>query len=165
MNIMTKCEKGAYSVDLKSRFHSTMFYVRSTERYRYLWSYKVNALSHFGHVRFFATLCTIACQAPPSMRFSRKELIGLPCPPPGDLPDPGTKPASLTSPALAGGFFTTWEAHKVTKHKQICKHRFPKQSKGKGNPVCKCEGIERNRKPSSEVCLFPSSPKNNYRRS
>ena len=33
--------------------------------------------------------------------------------PPGDLPDPGIKPASLTSPALAGGFFTTnatWEA-------------------------------------------------------
>ena len=31
----------------------------------------------------------------------------LPCPPPGDLPDPGIEPASLTSPALAGGFFTT----------------------------------------------------------
>ena len=33
----------------------------------------------------------------------------------GDLPDPGTKPPSLTSPAFAGGFFTTsttWEAHK-----------------------------------------------------
>ena len=30
-------------------------------------------------------------------------LHGLPCPPPGDLPDPGIKPAS---PALAGGFFT-----------------------------------------------------------
>ena len=38
---------------------------------------------------------------------------GLPFPPPGDLPDPGTEPTSLTSPALAGGFFTTgttWEA-------------------------------------------------------
>ena len=32
---------------------------------------------------------------------------GLPCPPPGDLPDLGIKPASLTSPALAGKFFTT----------------------------------------------------------
>ena len=28
----------------------------------------------------------------------------MPCPPPGDLPDPGIEPAS---PALAGGFFTT----------------------------------------------------------
>ena len=34
-------------------------------------------------------------------------------PSPGDLPDPGIEPASLTSPALVGGFFTTsiiWEA-------------------------------------------------------
>ena len=38
---------------------------------------------------------------------------GLPCPSPGDLPDLGIKPVSLTPPALAGGFFTTsatWEA-------------------------------------------------------
>jgi len=37
----------------------------------------------------------------------------LPCPPPGDLPDPGIEPTSLMSPALEGGFFTpsaTWEA-------------------------------------------------------
>ena len=62
------------------------------------------------------TLCNaIDCsrQESSSMGFSRQEYwIGLPCPPPGDLPDPGIKPASLTSPALAGGFFTTsatWE--------------------------------------------------------
>ena len=30
----------------------------------------------------------------------------MPCLPPGDLPDPGIEPTSLTSPALAGGFFT-----------------------------------------------------------
>ena len=42
------------------------------------------------------------------MGFSRQESwSGLPCPPPGDLPDPGIECASLTSPALAGGFFTT----------------------------------------------------------
>ena len=34
-------------------------------------------------------------------------LDGLPCLPPGDLPDPGTEPTTLTSPALAGRFFTT----------------------------------------------------------
>ena len=37
----------------------------------------------------------------------------MPWPPPGDLPDPGIELESLTSPALAGGFFTTsatWEA-------------------------------------------------------
>ena len=31
----------------------------------------------------------------------------LPCPPPGDLPDPGIKHVSLAFPALAGEFFTT----------------------------------------------------------
>ena len=55
------------------------------------------------HIQLFA-----ACQAPLSLGFSRQEYwSGLPCPPPGDLPDPGIKPASLLSPALAGRFFTT----------------------------------------------------------
>ena len=41
----------------------------------------------------FATSCTIALQAPPSMGFSRQESwSGLPFPPPGDLPDPGIEP-------------------------------------------------------------------------
>ena len=54
------------------------------------------------------TLWTIAGQAPLSMGFSKQEYwSGLPCPPPGDLPDPGIKPMSLTSPALACGLFTT----------------------------------------------------------
>ena len=55
-----------------------------------------------------------ATQPPLSFRFFRKEYwSGLPCPSPGDLPDPGIKPASINSPALEGGFFTisaTWEA-------------------------------------------------------
>ena len=42
------------------------------------------------------------------MSFPRQEYwSGLPFTSPGDLPDPGIKPESLTSPALAGGFFTT----------------------------------------------------------
>ena len=63
----------------------------------------------------FVTPWTEARQAPLSVGFSRQEhWSGLPCPPPGDLPDPGIEPASLTCPALAGRFFTpgtTWEAH------------------------------------------------------
>ena len=56
-------------------------------------------------VRLFATPWTIAHQAPLSMGFSRQEYWSrLPFPSPGDLPDPGIKPAS---PALACGFFTT----------------------------------------------------------
>ena len=49
------------------------------------------------------------------MGFSRQEhWSGLQLPTPGDLPNPGIKPTSLISPALAGRFFTTgasWEAH------------------------------------------------------
>ena len=59
-------------------------------------------------VELFAIPWTIACQAPLSMGFSRKEYwSGLPFPSLGDLPDPGIKPMSHTSPALADGFFTT----------------------------------------------------------
>ena len=36
----------------------------------------------------------------------KKYWSGLLCPPPGDLPNPGTEPVSFMSPALAGGFFT-----------------------------------------------------------
>ena len=65
-------------------------------------------LSHFSCVRLFVTLWSIDSQAPLSMGFSRHEYwSGLSCPPPGDLPIPGIEPASLISPALAGGFFTT----------------------------------------------------------
>ena len=60
------------------------------------------------HVRLFAPPWTVTCQAPPPMEFFRQEYwSGLPFPPPGDLPDPGVKPTSLVSPALAGRFLTT----------------------------------------------------------
>ena len=70
-------------------------------------------------VRLLATPWTAAYQAPPSMGFSREESwSGMPCPPPGDLPNPGIKPVSLVSPALAGRFFTTTAA--ATKLLQSC---------------------------------------------
>ena len=62
-------------------------------------------------VWFFATPWTVTRQAPLSLGFPRQEYwSGLPCPSPGDLPDPGTEPAPLLSPELAGGLFTAWEA-------------------------------------------------------
>ena len=52
-------------------------------------------ISHFSCVRLFATPWTAAHQAPLSMEFSRKEYWnGLPCPAPGDPPDPGIEPMS-----------------------------------------------------------------------
>ena len=66
-------------------------------------------LSHFSPIR----LCD-PMDYPLSIEFPRQECWrGLPCLPPGDLPDPGIEPESLMSPALAGGLFTasaTWEA-------------------------------------------------------
>ena len=71
-------------------------------------------LGHFSHVRFFATLWTVACQPPLSVGFSRQESWSvLPCLPPGDFPDLGMEPVFSYGPALAGGFFITrptWEA-------------------------------------------------------
>ena len=57
-------------------------------------------------VRLLATLWTVDCQAPLSMEFSWQEYwSGLPLHTPGNLPNPGIKPMSLVSPALAGRFF------------------------------------------------------------
>ena len=64
-------------------------------------------------IRLFVTPWTIVYQAPPSMGFSRQEYwSGLPFPPLGDLPYPGIETASLVSPSLAGGFFTTEPSEK-----------------------------------------------------
>ena len=58
-------------------------------------------LSHFNCVPLFATLWTVACQAPLSMGFSwQEQWSGLPCPPLEALPHPGIKPMSVVSPEL-----------------------------------------------------------------
>ena len=63
------------------------------------------------------TLCNPTDCSPPgsSVRgiLQARILQWLPCPPPGDLPDPGVEPMFPVSLALAGMFFTTsttWEA-------------------------------------------------------
>ena len=72
-------------------------------------------------VRLFVTLWTVTHQAPLSVGFSRQEYwSGLPCPPPGDLPNPGIEPVSLMSPALTSGLFTigfTWESEAARKRR------------------------------------------------
>ena len=75
--------------------------------------HSILVLHHFSHVWFFVTLWTIAHQACVHGILQARILEWLPFTSPGDLPNPGIKPASLRSPALAGRFFTTsatWEA-------------------------------------------------------
>ena len=69
--------------------------------------------------RLFETLWTVVHQAPLSIGLSRQEYwSGLPCLPLGDLLNPGIKPVSLMSPALAGGFFTTSTTQEA--HREAC---------------------------------------------
>ena len=57
-------------------------------------------------IQLFETPWTATYQTPLSVEFSRPEYwSGLPCTPPGDLPDPGIEPVSSESPALSGSFF------------------------------------------------------------
>ena len=77
------------------------------------WCNQSHMLSCFSHVRSFVTTWTVAHQAPLPMGFSRQEYWrGRHALLQGDLPDPGIKPTSLMSPALASKFFptsATWE--------------------------------------------------------
>ena len=97
----------------------------------------------------FATLRTrVICL----WRFSRQEYWSeLQCPPPGDLPDPGIEPASLTSPALAGRFFTTsatWEAWNLVQfsHSVVSDSLWPHESQH-ARPPC----------PSPTPGVYPNS--------
>ena len=79
-------------------------------------------LSRFSCIWLFVTLWSeyrppgssvhgMMCKIPSSIQ---EHWSGLPCPPPGDLSDPGIEPTSLLSPAWQAGCFTTavtWEAH------------------------------------------------------
>ena len=64
-------------------------------------SVRAHMLSCFSHVLLFVTPWTIAQQALLSKGSSRQEYWSeLPCPPPGDLSDPGIEPESPATPAL-----------------------------------------------------------------
>ena len=68
------------------------------------------------HVQLFVTPWTVAHQAPLSMGFSRQEYwSGLPWFSPGDFPDPGIEPSSLS---IVGRFFTIWATKYLCVQKQ-----------------------------------------------
>ena len=97
------------------KFHNPELHHRSVEMlkqsmaiFQIFLKYAACLLSCFSHVQLFVTPWTAAHQAPLFMGFSRQEYwSGLPCPPPGDLPNSGIEPVSLTSPPLARRFFPT----------------------------------------------------------
>ena len=107
-------------------------------------------LSHLSHVQLFATLWTIAHQVPLSMGFSKWEYwSGLPCPPPGDPPNPGD-PTHDSCISCTGGrvlyrqcnrmlYFRKWECvQKLEKnkafHNRTCRRIYIGRS-------CRCNDI------------------------
>ena len=75
----------------------------------------------------------MACQASLSTGFPRQEYwSGLPFPSPGDLPDPGIQLTSPSSPALAGGFFTTEPLGKPSGYIQVRNNKGVVQDSGGG---------------------------------
>ena len=90
-------------------FFATLLTVaQQAQIYMQILKHMLHMLSCLGPIQLFETLWTQVFQAPLSMGFSRQAYwSGLPCPPPGDLPDPGIEPLSLKAPVLAGRFFTT----------------------------------------------------------
>ena len=99
-NISPFSQKAQLSIN-----HLTIF-IRKNQLF--ILSYLVPKSAHhcvvqsLSQVWLFATPWTVARQAPPSMGFSRQEYwSGLPCPPPGDLPDPGIKQSKFICKAMS----------------------------------------------------------------
>ena len=135
-----------------------MITLRTREAHRETHRYLCSASSV---VSDCVTLWTAAQQAPLSMGFSRQEhWRGLPCPPPGDLPDPGIKPAS---PALAGRFshLSAGPAHSLI----LVSNPAFEPSLSNSSSICPRVGAHRfqGRSPCVPLCLlklfFSTSPK------
>ena len=97
-------------------------------------------LSCFSRVWLCEIPWVVSCQAPLSVGFSRQEYwSGLPCPSPGDLPDPGMESPSFVSPTLAVGSFitsATWEDRKYNRE-ILCIYLVH----GNGNILISCSTI------------------------
>ena len=99
-------------------------------------------------VQLFVTPWTIVRQAPLSMGFPRQEYWkGLPFPPPGELPNPGIKPASLMSPALARQIL-----YQLLYQPQISTlQRLAEKIKARTLPIsCSALGVNRNQQKEKE---------------
>ena len=89
-------------------------------------------------------------RVPLFMEFSRQECWSrLPFPTPRDFPDPGIKPASLESPALAGGFFTTEPLFFLNLSSVVCQLYLNKPGREKRAKE-ECSGRSSYRRPAQE---------------
>ena len=92
-----------------------------SETQQHLYGVCAGVLSHFSHVRLFATLdWGPPCSSCPWKSLGKNTGVGCHALL-QETSDPGMEPRSLTSAALAGGFFTTtttWEAITQAKIKQ-----------------------------------------------
>ena len=90
------------------------------------------------------------------MGFPRQEYSsGLPFPSPGDLLDPGIEPVSLTSPALAGGFFTTEPSEKSHICVSSCCYFMPSSAVSISCPVRPSLTSHLSQKPGNQLrCLL-----------
>ena len=92
------------------------------EKCMYNSTYLHNSAQTVSCVWLFVTPWTVACQDLLSMEFSRQEYWnGLPCTPPGDLPNPGIKPRDQTQVShIAGRFLTIWVTREAVINLNIC---------------------------------------------
>ena len=87
----------------------------------------------------FTTLWAVAYQAPLSMGFYKQEYwSGLPFPSLGELPDPGIKPVSLVSPALAASSLPLAPPLPPGKPYQCS---FPRMYQGLGHRMIRASGM------------------------
>ena len=102
------------------------------------------------HAQLCSTLCDAvdcSCQAPPSVGLSRQEYWSeLPCPPAGDLPDPGIEPACVS--CTADRFFTTVPPGKPPKHIQS---RLQKWSTSKQKPTTTTKNLKNPKKQAGQT--------------
>ena len=90
------------------------------------------------HVLVFATPWTVAHQAPLSMEFSGQEYRhGLPCPPPGDHPNPDIEPTSQVS--CIGRWVVYYWCHLGSP--QICIPYIKRRGRGKYGIICLIQNI------------------------
>ena len=113
----------------KIEIKHSMWEKKEKKKKEAFWKPSTCLLSRFSSVRLRVTVWTVDCQAPLSIGFSRQEYkSGLPCPPPGDHPNPGIEPTFLSLlPWQAGSLPLVPPGNPVSKSKMSLKDRIQQE--------------------------------------